>query len=86
MASLATPDSYRANELSNWNGTPISYDLIGNMLSDGSNTLPLGDAQGAESGLGSHPSAKSSNNGPPRPGPQLPDNIPIHSPFGDLSL
>jgi YD repeat-containing protein len=24
-----------ANELTNWNGTPISYDLNGNMLSDG---------------------------------------------------
>jgi RHS repeat-associated protein len=30
----ATYDS--ANELTNWNGTPISYDFNGNMLSDGS--------------------------------------------------
>jgi hypothetical protein len=29
-----------ANELTNWNGTPISYGLNGNMLSDGSNTFP----------------------------------------------
>jgi len=28
-----------ANELTNWNGTPISYDLNGNMLSDGVNTF-----------------------------------------------
>ena len=28
-----------ANELTNWNGTPISYDLNGNMLSDGANTF-----------------------------------------------
>src|SRR6185312_15340269 len=26
-----------ANELTNWNGTPISYDLNGNMQSDGTN-------------------------------------------------
>jgi hypothetical protein len=25
--------------LLNWNGTPISYDLNGNMLSDGANTF-----------------------------------------------
>jgi RHS repeat-associated protein len=28
-----------ANELTNWNGTAISYDLNGNMLSDGTNTF-----------------------------------------------
>jgi RHS repeat-associated protein len=28
-----------ANELNNWNGTAISYDLNGNMLSDGTNTF-----------------------------------------------
>lgn len=28
-----------ANELTNWNGTPITYDLNGNMLSDGSNVF-----------------------------------------------
>jgi RHS repeat-associated protein len=28
-----------ANELTNWNGTPISYDLNGNMLSDGTNSF-----------------------------------------------
>jgi RHS repeat-associated protein len=28
-----------ANELTNWNGTTISYDLNGNMLSDGANTF-----------------------------------------------
>jgi RHS repeat-associated protein len=28
-----------ANELTNWNGTPISYDLNGNMLSDGTNAF-----------------------------------------------
>jgi hypothetical protein len=28
-----------ANELTNWNGTSISYDLNGNMLSDGSNVF-----------------------------------------------
>lgn len=28
-----------ANELTNWNGTSISYDLNGNMLSDGANTF-----------------------------------------------
>jgi hypothetical protein len=28
-----------ANELTNWNGTPLSYDLNGNMLSDGSNVF-----------------------------------------------
>jgi RHS repeat-associated protein len=28
-----------ANELTNWNGTPVSYDLNGNMLSDGTNAF-----------------------------------------------
>jgi RHS repeat-associated protein len=28
-----------ANELTNWNGTPLSYDLNGNMLSDGANAF-----------------------------------------------
>src|ERR1041385_65902 len=28
-----------ANELTNWNGTALSYDLNGNMLSDGGNTF-----------------------------------------------
>jgi RHS repeat-associated protein len=28
-----------ANELTNWNGTPISYDFNGNMLSDGTNAF-----------------------------------------------
>lgn len=28
-----------ANELTNWNGTAIGYDLNGNMLSDGTNTF-----------------------------------------------
>jgi len=28
-----------ANELTNWNGTPINYDLNGNMLSDGTNAF-----------------------------------------------
>jgi RHS repeat-associated protein len=28
-----------ANELTNWNGTPISYDLNGNMQSDGTNSF-----------------------------------------------
>ena len=28
-----------ANELTNWNGTAISYDLNGNMFSDGVNTF-----------------------------------------------
>jgi RHS repeat-associated protein len=28
-----------ANELTNWNGTPINYDLNGNMLSDGTNSF-----------------------------------------------
>jgi RHS repeat-associated protein len=35
--SSATYDA--ANELTNWNGTPISYDLNGNMLSDGTNSF-----------------------------------------------
>jgi RHS repeat-associated protein len=35
--SSATYDA--ANELTNWNGTAISYDLNGNMLSDGANTF-----------------------------------------------
>jgi RHS repeat-associated protein len=35
--SSATYDA--ANELTNWNGTPISYDLNGNMLSDGANAF-----------------------------------------------
>jgi RHS repeat-associated protein len=35
--SSATYDA--ANELTNWNGSPISYDLNGNMLSDGANTF-----------------------------------------------
>ena len=30
---------FRANELTNWNGTTISYDANDNMLSDGSNTF-----------------------------------------------
>jgi RHS repeat-associated protein len=34
------PASYdAANELTNWNGTPISYDSNGNMLSDGTNAF-----------------------------------------------
>lgn len=28
-----------ANELTNWNGTALSYDLNGNMLSDGTNVF-----------------------------------------------
>ena len=36
-----------ANELTNWNGTAISYDLNGNMLSDGTNAFYL---ECAESG------------------------------------
>ncbi|HKV94282.1 MAG TPA: RHS repeat-associated core domain-containing protein [Candidatus Angelobacter sp.] len=35
--SSATYDA--ANELANWNGTAINYDLNGNMLSDGTNTF-----------------------------------------------
>ena len=35
--TLATYDA--ANELTNWNGTAISYDLNGNMLSDGTNSF-----------------------------------------------
>jgi RHS repeat-associated protein len=37
IVASATYDA--ANELTNWNGTPISYDLNGNMLSDGTNTF-----------------------------------------------
>ena len=37
VVASATYDA--ANELTNWNGTPISYDLNGNMLSDGANAF-----------------------------------------------
>jgi RHS repeat-associated protein len=37
--SVASATYDAANELTNWNGTPISYDLNGNMLSDGTNTF-----------------------------------------------
>src|SRR5215831_8801660 len=37
VITSATYDA--ANELTNWNGTAISYDLNGNMLSDGTNTF-----------------------------------------------
>jgi RHS repeat-associated protein len=40
MPNAVTLASYdAANELTNWNGTPISYDLKGNMLSDGTNAF-----------------------------------------------
>ena len=35
--AVTSPTYDAANELTNWNGTAISYDLNGNMLSDGSN-------------------------------------------------
>ena len=37
--AIASASYDAANELTNWNGTPISYDLNGNMLSDGANTF-----------------------------------------------
>jgi RHS repeat-associated protein len=37
VVTSATYDA--ANELTDWNGTPISYDLNGNMLSDGTNAF-----------------------------------------------
>ena len=37
--AVASASYDAANELTNWNGTPISYDLNGNMLSDGANTF-----------------------------------------------
>ena len=38
--AAVTSASYdAANELTNWNGTPISYDLNGNVQSDGTNTF-----------------------------------------------
>src|SRR5215831_10256562 len=40
LPGAITSASYdAANELTNWNGTAISYDLNGNMLSDGTNTF-----------------------------------------------
>jgi hypothetical protein len=40
LPGAITSASYdAANELTNWNGTTISYDLNGNMLSDGSNVF-----------------------------------------------
>jgi len=40
LPGMVTSASYdAANELTNWNGTSISYDLNGNMLSDGSNAF-----------------------------------------------
>lgn len=40
LPGAVTSASYdAANELTNWNGTAISYDLNGNMLSDGTNTF-----------------------------------------------
>jgi YD repeat-containing protein len=38
-AAVASATYDAANELLNWNGTPISYNLNGNMLSDGANTF-----------------------------------------------
>jgi hypothetical protein len=35
--SITSANYDAANELTNWNGTSISYDLNGNMLSDGMN-------------------------------------------------
>ena len=37
--TIASATYDAANELTNWNGTPISYDLNGNMLSDGTNAF-----------------------------------------------
>ena len=40
LPGAVTSSSYdAANELTNWNGPAISYDLNGNMLSDGSNVF-----------------------------------------------
>ncbi|HEY2495483.1 MAG TPA: RHS repeat-associated core domain-containing protein [Candidatus Angelobacter sp.] len=40
LPGAVTPATYdAANELTNWNGTAISYDLNGNMLSDGTNAF-----------------------------------------------
>jgi RHS repeat-associated protein len=40
LPGAITSASYdAANELTSWNGTPMSYDLNGNMLSDGANTF-----------------------------------------------
>src|SRR5262249_19128306 len=40
LPAAVTSTSYdAANELTNWNGTSISYDLNGNMLSDGTNSF-----------------------------------------------
>jgi uncharacterized protein RhaS with RHS repeats len=40
LPSAVTSATYdAANELTNWNGTSLSYDLNGNMLSDGVNTF-----------------------------------------------
>ena len=38
-AAVASATYDAANELTNWNGTAISYDLNGNMLSDSSNAF-----------------------------------------------
>lgn len=38
-AAVVSASYDAANELTNWNGTPISYDLNGNMQSDGTNTF-----------------------------------------------